>query len=293
MTSRAVGTPIKSLLRSVDWRQSMNYAAAVGDDNPRYFNDDGRQEIIAPPMLSVAITWPLVARMPEFIAAPDFPLEALATLVHYTEHLQFYRPIRPGDSLTVGGIIAAVLPHRVGTHIVIRLDGRDDAGSLVFTEHLGGLLRGVTCTDAGAGADSLPAVPSSGESDSPVWEAAIPVDRLRPFLYDGCSGIVFPIHTSRKSAHQAGLPDIILQGTATLAMAVRELTNREASGDPSRLKALACRFGAMVFPGTEIRLRLLGRRSDDTGTDLHFTVITHQDKPAIRHGYARLERSLS
>ncbi|MFO7706592.1 MAG: MaoC/PaaZ C-terminal domain-containing protein [Desulfobacterales bacterium] len=292
MTSRFVGTPLTGLVRRLDWRQSMNYAAAVGDDNPRYFDDENPEGVIASPMLSVALTWPLVERMAESITAPDFPREALASLVHYTEHLQFHRPIRPEGSLSIDGSIAAICPHRAGTHIVIRFEGHDDSGAPVFTEHLGGMLRGVDCADAGAGVAGLPVVPALGNSGpEPVWEKAIAIDRLRPFLYDGCTGIVFPIHTSRKFARRVGLPDIILQGTATLAFAAAELTRREAGGDPTRLKSLGCRFGGMVFPGTEIRLRLLHQRSDDAGSDLHFEVFNHLGQPAIRNGYARLERS--
>lgn len=292
IASRFVGMPLKGIVRNVDWRQSMNYAAAVGDDNPRYFDDERAEGVVAPPMLSVALTWGAVERIAESITAPDFPLEPLATLVHHTEHLQFHRPMRPGDTLTIAGAIAAIAPHRAGTRIVIRFEARDASGSPVFTEHLGGLLRGVACADAGAGAAGLPAVPEFGGADpAPVWEAEVPIDRLRPFLYDGCTGIVFPIHTSRKFAHQVGLPDIILQGTATLAIAAAELTNREAGGDPTRMRAIACRFGGMVFPGTAIRIRLLGRTRDETGADLHFAVVNAEDKPAVSHGYARLERS--
>lgn len=291
MTSRFAGTPLRARVQSVDWRQGMNYAAAVGDDNPRYFDDEAAAGIIAPPMLSVALTWPSVARIAELIEAPDFPLEALATLVHHTEHLRFHRPVRPGDTLNIAGTIAAIGPHRAGTRIVLRFEARDAAGAPVFTEHLGGLLRGVPCADAGTGIDGLPAVAALQEAGhAPIWEATLAIDRLRPFLYDGCTGIVFPIHTSCKFARAVGLPDIILQGTATLALAVREITNREAGGDPTRLNTLACRFGGMVLPGTETRVRLLGRSQDETGTDLHFEVTNHQGQPAIRRGVARLER---
>jgi acyl dehydratase len=291
MTSRFAGTPIKALEQDLSWRQSMNFAAAVGDDNPRYFDDERAEGLLAPPMLAAAITWPSVARIAELIEAPEFPIEALATLVHASEHLQFHRPIRPGARLRVAGAIAAVGPHRAGTLIVIRFEARDADGSPVFTEHMGGLLRGVTCADSGAGLEDLPAPPSFDAPGQALWDVPIAVDRLRPFLYDGCTGIVFPIHTSRKFARAVGLPDIILQGTATLALAAREIVDREAAGDPTRLQALGCRFGAMVFPGTEIRVRLLGRTDTGAGTNLDFEVLDHRGQPAVRRGYARIGRS--
>lgn len=290
LTSRFVGTTFKELVREVGWRRSMNYAAAVGDDNPRYFNDEREGGIAAPPMLAVALTWPAIARIWEFIEAEDFPLEILPTMVHYSEHLKFHRLLRPEKKITIGGRIAAIAPHRSGTLVAIRFEARDAAGAPVFTEHIGALMRGVGCADAGAGLDTLPAVPPCDPPPAaPLWESTIKIDRLKPFLYDGCTEIVFPIHTSPKFARQVGLPGIILQGTATLALAVRELIDREAGGDPGRLKTLACRFSGMVPPGSEIRVRLLAARRAAETADLHFDVLNHESKPAIGHGFARLE----
>jgi acyl dehydratase len=294
ITSRFVGTGLKDLVLEVGWRQSMNYAAAVGDDNPRYFDDERPAGIVAPPMLAVALTWPAIARIWEFIEAEDFPLEILPTMVHYSEHLQFHRLLRPEEKVTIRGRIAAIAPHRSGTLVAIRFEARDAAEAPVFTEHIGALMRGVACADPGAGLDSLPEVPRlEAEPAAPLWEAKRNVDRLRPFLYDGCTEIVFPIHTSQKFARQVGLPGIILQGTATLAMAVRELTDREAEGDPGRLKSIACRFGGMVPPGSEVRVRLLAAARGAEATELHFVVLNHENKPAIGHGVAQLERKRS
>ncbi len=266
----------------------MNYAAAIDDPNPSYFDDERPAGIIAHPMFCVAVTWRVLERIWEFIEAHDFPFHLLATQVHYTEHLMFHRPIRPGDRLTITGQIAAVLPHRAGTHVVIRTDAFDVASAPVFTEHSGTLLRGVKCTDEGKGNDALPHVPAGPADQSPIWETPIPIEPWRPHIYDGCTGITFPIHTSRAFAHQVGLPDIILQGTATLAFAVRELVNREAAGNPLLLQSLSCRFTRMVVPGTEIRVQLIGKTATQTGVDLHFCVLNQDGRKAVSQGYAFL-----
>jgi acyl dehydratase len=111
---------------------------------------------------------------------------------------------------------------------------------------------------------------------------------VRPYLYDGCTGISFPIHTSPQFAHGVGLPGIILQGTATLAIAARELVNREAGGDPARLAALYGRFTTMVLPDTEIRVQLTGRQQQTDGTSLHYVVLNGEGRRAINDGYALL-----
>ncbi len=284
-----VGTRLKVHRCVLTWRQSMNYAASVHDDNPWYFDDEREGGVIAPPLLAVALTWPILEHFQDFVPEAGFPLEAMLTQVHYSEHLCFHRPLKPGDELTIRGRIAALLPHRAGTHAVIRFDAFDAAGALVFTEHNGGMLRGVGLSAAGQGERDLPAVPALPHEDAPpIWEAGIPVDPLAPFVYDGCTNIHFPIHTSVQFAHAVGLPDIILQGTASLALAVRELVNREAGADPRCLKTLACRFSGMVLPGEDITVQLTGCRRDPGGRDLFFVVRNVSGGQAISRGYARL-----
>ena len=286
------GTHLKAHRCTLAWRQSMNYAAAVHDPNPWYFDDARAGGIIAPPMQAVALTWPILERIQDFMPGGGIPLELLRTQVHYTEHICFHRPMRPGDQLTIHGRIAAILPHRAGTHVVIRFDAFDAAGAPVFTEHNGGMIRGVACGSAGQGAPALPAVPLP-QADTPVlWEAGIPIDPLAPFVYDGCANIFFPIHTSVQFARAVGLPNIILQGTATLALAMREIIDREAGADPRRLKVLSCRFGGMVLPGEEIHVQLLERRRDVGGQDLFFAVRNAAGSKAVSGGYARIEDPL-
>jgi acyl dehydratase len=109
---------------------------------------------------------------------------------------------------------------------------------------------------------------------------------LRPFIYDGCANIYFPIHTSRGFARQVGLPGIILQGTATLSLAAREILDREAERDPGRLITFSGRFSGMVLPGTCIRVRILKKNPGPAGTDLHFIVYNQEGRPAVSRGYA-------
>jgi acyl dehydratase len=219
-------------------------------------------------------------------------LEILVNLVHYTECLTFHRLAVPGDRLTVKGSIAAIMPHRAGTLIVVRLHAIDERGNPVFTEHIGGLLRGVECLGDANTAEPLPVIPKHGGDSPLVWESAVFIDHLAPFVYDGCTDIFFPIHTSVGFAHRVGLPGIILQGTATLAYTVRDLVDREADRDPSLLRFVACRFTGMVLPGSELRIILQGRAVDEAGKDLFFKVLNGDGDTVLSDGYARIERNL-
>ena len=244
--SSMVGANIRGRQHTVDWRQITNYAAAVGDANPLYLDDTREAGLIAPPCYVTALTWPLSETMPQRLEA-EVPQELFLTQVHYSETIVFHRPIKPGDELAISGRALAVLPHRAGTHVVVRYDGHDHAGALVFTEYSGVMLRGVQCTDGGAGAADMPQVPDAPQpTGDPVWNSSAHIDPLMPYVYDGCTDIVFAIHTSPKFARDVGLPGIILQGTATMALAARELVNKVAGGDAARLKQLSCRFTGMV-----------------------------------------------
>ncbi|HSV96341.1 MAG TPA: MaoC family dehydratase N-terminal domain-containing protein [Spirochaetota bacterium] len=287
LDSSFVGTPLKEYRATVDWRATMNYAAAIDDENPLYFDDEGGKAVIAPPMFAVALTWPISERIWEFIEDESFPTDIIKTQVHYTEHLAFHRPVRPGDELTIKGRVAAILPHRAGTVTVIRFDALDRDGQPVFTEHIGAMMRGVECVGEGRGGKDIPLVPSPGDDAPARWERVIRIDRMRPFVYDGCTNIRFPIHTSVAFARMVGLPDIILQGTATLAYAARELADREAGGDSRTIKELSCRFTGMVVPPGDIRVRLTARRDRGGGVDLFFEV--HGDGGRVlSNGYARV-----
>lgn len=290
LSSRLVGMAFKELSREVTWRETMNYAASIEDNNPLYFDDERAEGIIAPPIFAVAVTFPVIERIWDFVEGSDFPLEIMPTMVHHTEHIRFVRPIRTDEVLTVRGRIAAIIPHRAGTRVVIRFDVSDKSGKEVFCEHIGAMMRGIQCDDGGAGEDDLPEVPGLDMAEKEIWESRIKIDEFRPFIYDGCSRIFFPIHTSRSFARQVGLPGIILQGTATLAYAVREITNREADSDPTRLKAVSCRFAGMVKPDTEITVRLTGRNDSVNGADLFFSVLNEEGRIAVGKGHALVTR---
>ncbi len=289
LDSSFTGTALREYKTTITWRHMMNYAAAVDDLNEAYFNDEREVGVIAHPMLCAAITWPITERIGEFIESASFPRELIFTQVHFTELLDFHRPVVPGDELTVRGVITAIGPHRAGTHVIIRFTASDAKGKPVFTEYIGGMMRGVECRGGEREMETVPAVPKA-PAEAAGWEAAVRIGPAAPFVYDGCANIYFPIHTSRKFARQVGLPGIIFQGTATLAHAVREIVNREAAGDPGRLARLFCKFTGMVLPGTDITVRQTGRSDNGAGTDIFFSVLNGDGQRAISGGYAQIKR---
>ncbi len=274
-------------------RQCMNHAAGIGDANPACFDDERPGGIVAHPLLATALTWQVAGRVWEFLPQSDFPAHLLLTQVHYSEHLVFHQPMRPGMRLVLAGQVTAILPHRSGTLVVLRFDADQEDGGAVFTEYAGGILRGVTCDPPGAGQENLPALPPRPESAPLQWAETLAVDPLASYVYDGCADIHFPIHTSPRFAHQLGLPGVIVQGTLLLAWAARAIIQRQAGGNPLRLAELACRFAGMVLPGETLLIRLFGAAETQDFTSPHyfFDVLKADGKPAIREGYARIAAS--
>lgn len=288
MQPKIVGLRLKEFRTEVTWRRTTNYAAAVGDLNPHYLDDLQEGGLIAPPMFAVALSWPVLGHLEEFLPpAHVLSADTLRSVVHYREHISIARLVRPGDRLVLAGSVASVVPHRSGTELVLRFDVRDAAGKPVHTEFVGGLLRGVSLDgQEGIGpVPGAPALPTDLTGERPVWEAAVPIDAAAPYVYDGCSDIVFPIHTSPRFARAMGLPGIVLQGTATMAYAVRELVNRELDADATRVAVLAARFSRLVSPGTTLHVRLLSRGNSDHGSGLWFDVVDAAGWRVVTDGY--------
>jgi acyl dehydratase len=97
---------------------------------------------------------------------------------------------------------------------------------------------------------------SAKERDGQAEEFAFPVRRGFAHVYSECAAIWNPIHTERVVALRAGLPDIILHGTATWALAGLAVALRRAGGDPLRLRRLTGRFAAPVLPDSTLRVRI-------------------------------------
>jgi hypothetical protein len=114
-------------------------------------------------------------------------------------------------------------------------------------------------------------------------------DRNGSRVYTECSGIWNPIHSERGAALDAGLPGIIMHGTAIWALAGRELV-RQYGGDPDRLVRLRARFRAPVIPGTSVTLR---HGSDTSGHDVYFTMQLEEGRIAVSDSYVAFASSVS
>lgn len=283
ISSEYVGTRCKPLAVEVTARKCMSYAASIGDDNPWHLDDMRDGGIVAPPMMAIALTWKISERFADFWGEDTFPYEALMRQVHYSESIHWNRVIHPGEHLRIEGKVESIMPHRAGTHLIIAYTAYDKKNEIVFVEHIGGLLRGVICTDEGRGHDCVTVYDIETEKE-PIWVKELHISKLAPYIYDTCADVHFPIHISPAFAKMVGLPGIIFQGTGTLAMAVREITAAEADNNPCRIAGVQCRFTGMVRPDTNITVRLLEKEAEEGVTKCHFMVMDATGKPVVRDG---------
>jgi acyl dehydratase len=282
---------LKTVARTyeISVRIAQAYAAGVGDWNPAYFHDDSPKGVLAPPCLVYALQWN-ARMMPGVHQGTAPPTRG----VHATTDLRFERPIRAGDVLTVQGTRIAVCQRKPGVYVVTRFEMRDQTGALVATVDDGGIIRGARTDGADVTLAGTPPLPAPTGDRRDAWSATIPIAREAAHVYTECADIWNPIHTERRVALDAGLPDTILQGSAIMALAARELTNRVAGGDPTGLARLAGQFRAMVIPGSEIQVVCSGvcSSSQDTSSGhrdeqvAFFDVLNAQGQTAVRGGVA-------
>jgi acyl dehydratase len=230
--------------------------------------------------------WPVLVSMRHATGDVLSSREA-ARGVHAVQDSTFHRPIRPGDRLVTEGRLVAARMVRAGVLTICRLATRDrDSGEPVTTTWTTSIYRDVALTGPAASiAEPEPLAP--GDAEPPGADAA--EDRIHiplgmPHVYSECADIWNPIHTERAVALAAGLPDIILHGTATWALAGLTILRRYAGNDIGALRRLTGRFSGMVFPGDDILVR---HERTPTGA-VRFEVRTSRGVLALSQGVAWL-----
>ncbi len=268
-------------------RAMLAYAAGIGDLSPKVF-DDLDPDFMASPALCVALEWQLISDpkvVAQLVADPGERLRA----VHHSQDSHFHRPMRVGDRLSTSAVVTGVWRGAAGVRVLSTLRTTDSKGVDVVTSYTTAVYRGVEVEGEDRPATGVPDVPDSEGAEGSVQTVAMAIDAALPHRYTECSGIWNPIHTERRVAKAVGLPDVVLHGTATWALAGTELVKCFADGYPARLKRLHGRFGALVFPGSTLELQYRTRRRGDQ-TEVFFDVVTPAGDNAIANGFALISR---
>ena len=279
LSPESVGKSTQPMTQQVDARWLMAYAAGLADPNPRYM-DTAAGTVIGHPVFPVCLEWPVILSARQLPGAESTTREEAARSVHASHDLHIVRPIRDGDRLTTTATVTGLAAGKPGACQTLRLDTHDADGELVCQTWQLGISRGVEVLGEACSEDP-PALPDLSDLPADDLAVEIAVAAEAAHVYTECARIWNPIHTDRAVALAAGLPDIILHGTATLALAIGAIVDRCLNGDPARVKRLGGRFSAMVLMPSTIRLAVTGRGAER----LAFEVWTQAGEPAVRHGF--------
>lgn len=266
-----VGTQWGPIRWEMTPRRALAYRAALAPQDAAGLDDAAAEGLAALPMHVVTPEWVLV------LMAREHPGQTLSAeegrrAVHAGQDSRFCRPMRAGDVLEVTAELLGARASRAGVVSATRFETRDaKTGELVAESLSTSVYRDVALTGA-----ETPDVPAPGYT-APGEDAAsvvIPTSPALPHVYSECAEIWNPIHTERAVALAAGLPDIIIHGTALWALAGLEVARVYADGDTRRMTRLAARFTGQAFPGRPMTLAheaadgavRLALRSDDGRT---------------------------
>lgn len=280
VASERVGVAGVPITAEVDARWLMAYAAGLGEEGAHYFDTTAPAGIAAHPLFPVCIEWPVFLTTHTLPGAEQLSAEERLRGVHATHDVVLHRPIAPGDRLATAATVVGVERRPPGAYQVVRLDTRDASGEEVCTTWYGTLYRGVEVAGPDRPARDVPERPPAPAPGTPRTELGVPVSATAAHVYTECARIWNPIHTDTAAARRAGLPGIILHGTATLALAVSRVVDRECQGDPTRVVRVAGRFGAMVPMPSKITVSLCEAQAGA----VHFEVRNDAGELAIRDG---------
>ena len=188
--------------------------------------------------------------------------------------------ILAGERLTTRATVISLGPIRPGAAQMTRLDTTDETGALVCRTYQLGISRGVAVDGGRASIEQAPEVPSPVDL-KPSLSLTIDVPGGAAHTYTECARIWNPIHTDRTVALAAGLPDIILHGTATMALSVSALVNACLDGDPTRVRRLGGRFAAMVLMPSTLTVNVQQVKDGI----VRYQVLTEDGQPAYQNAF--------
>ena len=280
-----VGDQIGPITHAVDARWVMAYSAALGDTQDCYFDTRRDDGIVAHPMFAVCPEWPVIVEGRELADKWGITPEETRQSVHATHDLVIHRLARPGDVLETRLTYTGVENKSPGAYTTMKLETFDADGHPVFTTYQGGMYLGVPAEGEDRPAQDTPEIPDLGAlPGEPLAEILVPVTHGAAHTYTESARIWNPIHTDASMAEAAGLPAIILHGTATLALGVSATLSEVADGNPERVRRIRGRMASMVLMPSTVTVRILDVTPVDGQDVARFEVLAEDGGPAINQG---------
>ncbi len=264
---------------AVDAEKTIAYAKATNDQNPRHLSGE-----LAPPVFAIVPLWNTLG--PAILDV--VPAEALMTVLHGEQDMNFHQPIRPGMEIVSKAKPVGIHSAPNGVSVNTWIECRTAEGELVNEHWMTSFFRGVQDdTEAGESAPSHKVDPTDRSAD-PVATVQQTFDEDQTFRYSDASGDLVPIHLDDELAKSIGLPGIIIHGLCTMAFNSRAVIDATCGGDPERLKRLAVRFSKPVLPEQEMTTRIWSAPQSNGNDAFAFESETDGGTVVIKDGLAEV-----
>lgn len=267
--------------RRVDADWAMAYALATNDPNPAYLEGG-----VVPPVFTVSMILPIFLQANADMLVPGAVTGATGG-AHGQHDLYLHKPVQPNSTLRfwADGYHASNTPAGARTTVRIQLfDEQDD----LCVEHFWTSIhiKGTTTPVGPALAEhEFPA----GAREKPLGTLTIPITGDQTYRYAGASWDHAMIHMDEVAAQRNGMPRKFIQGLCTAAMCSQAVIRFGADGDPLRLRRLALRFSAPVFPREDLVIETFDGGTTAEGRRVVAFEATCLGKAAIKHGWAELD----
>jgi len=264
----------------LDSRRIMAYAAGINDANEAYFDDTRSGGLNVHPGISFSLQWGSRFHI-------DIPPNRRAAPygVHAETDLRIYQPFKHGEAVTTQGRIVGRKQIPPGVYTVERYRMTNSAGVLLAELDYNGITRGAVLNGDDAMLEDNPDQPTCDQiSNDIIWSEDVFIPVHAGQQYTECADIYNPIHTEPSVAKAAGLPDIILHGSATKAIALTQVINHCFEGDASRITRLCGQLRGMVLMDTTIRVQCVHEQVSNNERQVFFRVLNQEDQLAIANG---------
>ena len=245
--------PIPEVRQTLTPRDTIFYALSVGigqdpmDERQLDFVDHHRSLQAVPSMAAV------LCHPGFWLRDPRTGVDAVR-LVHGEQEIELHRPL-PVEGELVGRTRVTDLVDKgegKGALLYSEKQVRDRDGVLLATARATTFLRG----DGGFGGPSGPVKPPHSMPDDAPDLTIDLMTRPEQALYYRLNGDDNPLHADPTVAAKAGFPRPILHGLCTLGVITHALLRALADYRADRLRRVALRFSAPVFPGETIRTEI-------------------------------------
>jgi acyl dehydratase len=239
----ALGTWTAEKEHEITAEQTIAYAKATNDENPRHLSGE-----VAPPLFAIVPPFSQLGEPTMAVVAP----ELLMRVLHGEQDIHFHQPIVPGMKLVTRAAPLGVHSAPSGVTLHTKVETRTADGEPVNDQWMVAFFRGADeQVDAGETAPSHRFEPDQLSAD-PVATVSQAYDEDQTYRYSEASGDMMPIHLDEDIAKSVGFPGIIIHGLCTMAFTSRAAVQELCDGETERLGRLAVRFSRPAFPGQTI-----------------------------------------